>query len=114
MSPAQDALWAGALTGLVVGDRPILINAARRFAALNPAELSANQRILGSGKVVPFVRDFQDFCHVSAAVQYRFTRERSLPDECGQHSQSRRRAAGARIAGDPGAFSPLRDLSLRA
>jgi hypothetical protein len=55
-----------------------LINAASRFAALNPAELTANQQIFGRGEAAPFVGYFQDFCHGSAAVQYRFTRERSL------------------------------------
>jgi hypothetical protein len=55
-----------------------LINAASRSAALNPAELTANQQVFDSGEVVLVVVAFQDFCRVSAVVQYRFTRERSL------------------------------------
>ena len=55
-----------------------MINAASRSAALNPPELTANQQVFESGEVVAFVSTFQDFCRTSAAVQYRFTRERSL------------------------------------
>jgi hypothetical protein len=58
--------------------RTDLINAASRSAALDPAELTANEQVCDSCEVVLFVASFQGFCRVSAAVQYRFTRERSL------------------------------------
>jgi hypothetical protein len=38
-----------------------LINAASRSAALNPAELSANQQVFDNGEVALFVFVFQGF-----------------------------------------------------
>jgi hypothetical protein len=69
------------LSGLPWTGEPILFKAASRFAALNPAELTANQRILGCGEVALSVTDFQDFCQTAPTVQYRFTRERSLSSD---------------------------------
>jgi hypothetical protein len=47
------------LSGLPWTGEPILFKAASRFAALNPAELTANQRILGCGEVALFVVSVQ-------------------------------------------------------
>jgi hypothetical protein len=38
-----------------------LINAASRSAALNPAELTANQQVFDSGELMLFVLIFQGF-----------------------------------------------------
>ena len=65
LSPAQDAPCDRCLDRSWSWRGTDLINAASRSAGLNPAELTANQQVFGSGEVVLFVPALQDLCWVS-------------------------------------------------
>jgi hypothetical protein len=47
-------------------------------AGLNPADFNANWQNLEKSRQRPLSAYFQDFSHVTQAMLYRFTRERSL------------------------------------